>query len=99
MELLLCKNMIKSLYPTLVKCHEHLHSFVISFANEDFLIIRIIVWIFLNILQVQVNQQKKLVKRELLIFRHYQLYVKTSNIFFIGEKNVKQCFLLLISFL
>jgi hypothetical protein len=55
MELLLCKNMIKSLHLMLVKCHEHLHPFVISFANEDFYIIRIIVWIFLSILQVQVN--------------------------------------------
>jgi len=49
---LLCKNMIKSLYPILVKCHEHLHSFEISFADEDFLIIKIVVWIFLSILQV-----------------------------------------------
>jgi hypothetical protein len=97
MELLLCKNMIKSLYLTLEKCHEHLHPFVISFVDEDFLIIRIVVWIFWSILQVQVNQQKKLVKRELLIFRHYQLCVKTSNIFFNGGRNMKRCFLLLIS--
>jgi hypothetical protein len=60
MELVLCKNMIKSLYPTLIKCHEHLHPFVISFVDEDFLIIRIVVWIFWSILQVQVNQQKNL---------------------------------------
>jgi hypothetical protein len=55
MELLLCKNMIKSLYLTLVKCHEHLRPFVISFVDEDFLIIRIVVCIFFSILQVQVN--------------------------------------------
>jgi hypothetical protein len=92
MELLLCKNMIKFPYLTLVKCHEHVHPFVISFADEDFFIIRIIVWIFLTILQVQV-------KRELLIFRYYQLYVKTSNVFFNSGRNTNPCFLLLISLL
>jgi hypothetical protein len=40
----------------LVKCHEHLHPFVKSFANVDSFFIRIIVWIFFSILQVQVNQ-------------------------------------------
>jgi len=99
MELLLCKNMIKFPYLTLVKCHEHVHPFVISFADEDFFFIRIIVWIFLTILQVQVNQQNKLMKRELLIFRYYQLYVKTSNVFFNSGRNTNPCFLLLISLL
>jgi hypothetical protein len=36
MELLLHKNMIKFVYLILVKCHEHLHLFVIRFVNEDF---------------------------------------------------------------
>jgi hypothetical protein len=48
--------MIKSLYLMLVKCHEHFYPFVISFANEVFIIIRIVVWIFLSISQVQGNQ-------------------------------------------
>jgi hypothetical protein len=56
MELLLCTNVIKPLYLMLVKCHEHLHPFVISFVDEFIIIIRIIVWIFLSVLQVQVNQ-------------------------------------------
>jgi hypothetical protein len=66
----------KSLYPMLVKCHEHLHLLIRldrNYVNQNVLI-RIVVCTFLN--KVQVQATKKLVKREWLIFKWYQLDVK-----------------------
>ncbi len=31
----MCKNVIRSLYPMLVKCYEYLHPFVRSFFDQD----------------------------------------------------------------
>ncbi len=73
-----------SLYPMLVKCHEHLHPSLRldrNYSNQE-----IVVWRFLSKLV------EKLVKRGLLIFRQYQFNVKTSNVLFNGGKNIKQCF-------
>jgi hypothetical protein len=36
---------------------------------------------------------QELVKRELLIFRKYQWMLMTSNVFFNGGRNMRQCFL------
>jgi hypothetical protein len=68
----------KSLYPMLVKCHEHLHPLVrldTNYVNQD---------IFeqdcnLNIFEQTTNTSEpveELVKMELLVFRKYQLDVK-----------------------
>jgi hypothetical protein len=35
----------------------------------------------------------KLVNRELMIFKHYQVALKTSNVHYSGGKNMKACFL------
>jgi hypothetical protein len=42
----------------LVKCYEHLHPLIrldINYVDLDIFLIKIVVWIFLNILQVQAN--------------------------------------------
>jgi hypothetical protein len=68
----------KSLYPMLVKCHEHLHALVKSkanFANEN---------IFYEDCNLDIFEQttstselvEELVKKKLLIFKNYQLNVK-----------------------
>ncbi len=59
----------------LVKCHEHLHPSMISFVDKDD---------FDHDCNLDIFQQttstseptKEIVKRELLIFRHYQVDVK-----------------------
>jgi hypothetical protein len=76
----------KTLYPMLVKCHEHLCPLVRLNKNLP----------DQNIFEQIVSTSeitKEIAKRELLIFRRYQLDVKTSNVLFNDGKNMKQCFL------
>jgi hypothetical protein len=74
----------KSLYPILVKCHEHLHPLVRSernFVDHD---------IFCHDCNLDTFEQttstnepvEKLVKKELLIFKKYQLDVKDIKCLF-----------------
>jgi len=65
----------KSLYPMLVKCHEHLHPLVnldTNCADQD---------IFEQVVSTS-ELAKELVKRELLVFKKYQLDIKDIKCFF-----------------
>jgi hypothetical protein len=66
-----------SLYPMLMKCYYYLHPSIES--NNDFANQRVYDDNILDIFQMitkNIKPTKKLVKRELLVFRHYQVDVK-----------------------
>jgi len=53
----------------------------------------------LDIFEMTTNTSElatQLVKSKLLIFKHYQVMLKTSNAHYIGEKNMRICFLILV---
>jgi hypothetical protein len=64
-----------SLYPMLIKCYEHLHPFVRSFANEGISDQDCNLDIFKQTTNIN-ELTKELVKKELLLFKHYQLDVE-----------------------
>ncbi len=68
----------KSLYPMLTKCYEHLHPFVKSLADESISYEDSSLDIFEQIASTS-ELAEELVKRELLLFKHYQLYIKVIN--------------------
>jgi hypothetical protein len=87
----------KSLYPMLVKCHEHLHPLAkleTSFANQNIFDQDCNLDIFYQDCSLDIFKQitstnelvEELVKKELLIFRRYQLHV---NVFFNGGRTMK----------
>jgi hypothetical protein len=72
------ENERKSVCPMLVKCHEHLHPLVRldrNYANQDIFEQDYNLDIFEQIASTN-ELVEKLVKRELLVFRRYQLDVK-----------------------
>jgi hypothetical protein len=64
-----------SLYPMLIKCYEHLHPFVKSFAHESIFDQDCSLDIFKQTTNIN-ELAKEIVKKELLLFRHYQLDVE-----------------------
>jgi hypothetical protein len=68
----------KSLYLMLAKCYEHLHPFVKSSADESISYEDYSLDIFEQIVSTS-ELVEDLVKRELLLFKHYQLYIKVIN--------------------
>jgi hypothetical protein len=83
----------RTLYPMLLKCYHHLHPMIESIGcvdqigDEDF---------YLDIFQqiASTNEpSKELVTKELLIFRHNRMDLKTLCVFFNGGENMKPCFL------
>jgi hypothetical protein len=68
----------KSLYPMLAKCYEHLHPSVKSSANEGISYEDYNLDIFKQIASTS-ELAKELVKRELLLFKRYQLDIKEIN--------------------
>jgi hypothetical protein len=69
-QLLLCTNMIRSLYPMLVKCYEYLHPFVrIVFDQNVFFLITIAIEIIFEQTTSTTKPTKELMNMELLIFK------------------------------
>jgi len=90
----------ESLYPILSKCDHTLHplvEFESGFANQRS------GWDYnSDIFKMIINtseSMKKVVNKELLIFKQYQVDVRISNIFFNNERSMKTCFLLLLVWL
>jgi hypothetical protein len=82
----------KSLYPLLVKCYEHLHLFVKSFAHEDISCEDCNLDIFEQIASTN-EPTKEPMKRELLLFKHYQLDIKEINSLVLWWKQYETMFL------
>jgi hypothetical protein len=53
----------------------------------------------LDIFEMTTNTSElatQLVKSQILIFKHHQVMLKTTNAHYTGEKNMRICFLLLV---
>jgi len=84
---------IMSLYTMLMKCYYYLHPLIES--DNDFVNQRVYDDSGLDIFQMiarSTKPTKKLVKRELLVFQHYEVDVKKINVPFDGGRNMKPYF-------
>jgi len=86
-----------SLYPMLLKCHNHLYH--VSIYEVDYAYSTVEEDCNLNTFEQIANTNepmKKLVRRELQIFKKYQVAIKDSKFFFNGGRSTNPFFTLLV---
>jgi hypothetical protein len=81
----------KSLFPMFLKCHYHLHPFA---KSERGVVDQRVEDNNLDIFEITFSTSEPttdLINKELLIFKRYQMDVKTSSVHCNGGKNMRTC--------